>query len=1352
MCACHRSSTPDELDELERQLKDDVERLYNNKNCNDNYFENIVHNRQQLPPPPLPPPPLKGHCDTNNNQVNRNDDDDESENQLKSLKESIVDDDNSMMIMPTPPPIQATNISAQFDQLIEKTELAAGSLDRIMDNNNRFKKQTNSKFSKPTLEEKLKAILITDDQSSYPGNNDKMLENGHMSPKPSPSICSVDSAVSDSPTSSETLMMAAIKDDHHVNRNIDDQSSTASSSILDNRNSLSSENTTNTNRDDLSIMSDGAVTTSDFDNSSPQPFQQQPQPSQIHPSHLQQQQISSNLSLPQANGVRMLIPMTQMVPMTAQQIYGQQQQQKLMINAGMFPGQTILSSQQVQQPIYNGQIVIPVSNSTYATQHLQSQAQQHQLTAQQINAITNSKFITKQIEAHNGQQRPTSTIMGNVPLNGEPAEWEKDFELTEFAIKHLNRHKREDYVGALSGSNGQVIRTLTRKRKGVETNNSDNFLTPTEMITWTSNPTIPTSHVHLTVPQNINLSCSIFKELGKYLSGEKKPDVEIRFIQSMIGHGIEREELRDEIFIQLVRQSNDNPNKEQTFRCWSLLALSTAAFMPNKQLSRYLLTYLRRHLRANTSIACYAQFCLDNLHVGRLSARRFPPSVAEIKAVTALRSLVCRFHLLDGRTKAMDLHPADTAADAVMSLASKLGLRNTDGWALFEVVPEGERVLRNHDYVADVLTLWEIRARSENKSSSANNSALPNSPSVDSISTNCRFVFKKRLFQNTNEIPRDTVEVTLLYAQAVHSVVRLDEFPVSERIALQLAGLQAQVLMGDFVEGRIRNYEDVENYISARVRRTAGHSSMEWAVKISDAHRLHGYGKSPIVAKVWYLSLVMQYPLYGAALFPVQYKGVLAIFGNMPLLLGVHSSALLIVAASDKKVLATHKYSDIETMTIYPTESLLTLKLYKETPEGSNKCLTFETMQKEEIASLVASYSPRHATGFIGGLTEILSTPVSRPRRQLKMTLEDRLRLHTEVINCQRALVKANIMRKPAAENSTTWRTTLRRFSRGTKSKSNQINMDDDDYSHDEILKNYPRPFWAYIKEPLISSLLVISDPDLEAAAVTMFEQILSYSGLRNVDMNSDSSLSNGNSSASTNEEWCMRATQSEQNQIRQAQAILEKCLGGDADILRNEFFLQLIRQTTDHPIPNSRVNIRHWQLLALACSLTQPSDRRVLGYLHSHLRRCALDQITREGQYAQFALRNLQGTLETRGRRLAPSRPEIAATIQCRRVYARVHFLDGHFQAVEFDACAVIAEVLEQIQLKINLRPNASGYALYQVLGQNGAEQALQPEDKVGDAIAFWERWHDENIGQQTGRNGLINQEPIHYFVFKVI
>ena len=66
------------------------------------------------------------------------------------------------------------------------------------------------------------------------------------------------------------------------------------------------------------------------------------------------------------------------------------------------------------------------------------------------------------------------------------------------------------------------------------------------------------------------------------MRGEHKNEVQV--IQSIIGSGLDREELRDEIFVQCMRQVTNNPNAEATERLWLFLCLAIVAFQPSKVL------------------------------------------------------------------------------------------------------------------------------------------------------------------------------------------------------------------------------------------------------------------------------------------------------------------------------------------------------------------------------------------------------------------------------------------------------------------------------------------------------------------------------------------------------------------------------------------------------------------------------------------------------------------------------------------------------------------------------------------------------------------------------------------------
>ena len=70
------------------------------------------------------------------------------------------------------------------------------------------------------------------------------------------------------------------------------------------------------------------------------------------------------------------------------------------------------------------------------------------------------------------------------------------------------------------------------------------------------------------------------------MKGELKGDAANVAIRNMIAQGIEKVELRDEIYCQLIRQTTCNPNSEYCQRVWSVFSLCVVSFGPSHTLNK----------------------------------------------------------------------------------------------------------------------------------------------------------------------------------------------------------------------------------------------------------------------------------------------------------------------------------------------------------------------------------------------------------------------------------------------------------------------------------------------------------------------------------------------------------------------------------------------------------------------------------------------------------------------------------------------------------------------------------------------------------------------------------------------
>ena len=81
-----------------------------------------------------------------------------------------------------------------------------------------------------------------------------------------------------------------------------------------------------------------------------------------------------------------------------------------------------------------------------------------------------------------------------------------------------------------------------------------------------------------------------FKSIQKIMD-----DGDLSLVASVCELGIQTGGIRDEIYVQIVKQLNGNPQKESVIRGWKLIGVLLTCFPPSKNFESYLLNYFRIH-------------------------------------------------------------------------------------------------------------------------------------------------------------------------------------------------------------------------------------------------------------------------------------------------------------------------------------------------------------------------------------------------------------------------------------------------------------------------------------------------------------------------------------------------------------------------------------------------------------------------------------------------------------------------------------------------------------------------------------------------------------------------------------
>uniref|UniRef100_A0A3B4GL09 Myosin VIIA n=1 Tax=Pundamilia nyererei TaxID=303518 RepID=A0A3B4GL09_9CICH len=296
---------------------------------------------------------------------------------------------------------------------------------------------------------------------------------------------------------------------------------------------------------------------------------------------------------------------------------------------------------------------------------------------------------------------------------------------------------------------------------------------------------------------------------------EDRPTSNLEKLHFIIGNGILRPGLRDEIYCQICKQLSQNPSKSSHARGWILISLCVGCFAPSDKFVKYLRNF----------ISCgppgYAPYCEERLRRTFVNGTRTqPPSWLELQATKSKKPIMLPVTFMDGTTKTLLTDSATTAKELCSALSDKINLRDRFGFSLYIALFDKVSSLGSgSDHVMDAVSQCEQYAKEQGAQER-------NAP--------WRLFFRKEIFTPWHEPTEDQVATNLIYQQTVRGA-KFGEYRCDRDDLAELASQQYYIDYGsEILLERLLSL--IPSYIPDR-EITTSRSVEKWAHFIMAAHK-----------------------------------------------------------------------------------------------------------------------------------------------------------------------------------------------------------------------------------------------------------------------------------------------------------------------------------------------------------------------------------------------------------------------------------------------------------------------------------------------------------------------------------
>ncbi|XP_074199790.1 myosin XVB isoform X3 [Camelus bactrianus] len=236
------------------------------------------------------------------------------------------------------------------------------------------------------------------------------------------------------------------------------------------------------------------------------------------------------------------------------------------------------------------------------------------------------------------------------------------------------------------------------------------------LVQYTKAP-IQTSLINFSDEDMNRQAVGSFQALMQFMGDQSKPrgKDELDLLYELLKLCREKEDLRDEIYCQVIKQVTGHPRPKPCARGWRFLSLLTGYFPPSTTLMPYVTKFLQDS-SLNQELAQSSQEHLQR--TVKYGGRRQLPSPSEMKAF--LKGQVVHLlliHLPGGVDYKTNSHTFTVAAEVLEELCGKMGIRDpqeVQEFALFLIKGEGElvRPLWPQEYLSNVVVDRDVSLHS----------------------------------------------------------------------------------------------------------------------------------------------------------------------------------------------------------------------------------------------------------------------------------------------------------------------------------------------------------------------------------------------------------------------------------------------------------------------------------------------------------------------------------------------------------------------------------------------------------------------------------------------------------------